>query len=219
MEKNNDRITSFQLMMMLVGTIIGVGVLSLPRESAKAVGPDGWILAIIGGILTLILAVLMSQVVQRFPQKTFQEIVNSLVGKVIGTILVFGFAVYHIIFSALQCRIFGEILKEYILLYTPTEVLIIVILLTTAYAARSGVKTVVRLAQIIVPATILALILITMLIPGADYTNLMPVLRTPPLKLLQSIPVILFGFLGVEMILVLSFYNRCPKCSQGLLYR
>lgn len=204
-EKNNDRITSFQLMMMLVGTIIGVGVLSLPRESAKAVGPDGWILAIIGGILTLILAVLMSQVVQRFPQKTFQEIVNSLVGKVIGTILVFGFAVYHIIFSALQCRIFGEILKEYLLLYTPVEVLIIVMLLTTAYAVRSGAKTIVRLAQIIIPVMILlSIILVVTLMPGADYTNLMPVLRTPPLKLLQSIPVILFSFLGVEMILVLS---------------
>jgi len=215
-DKNDDRITSYQLMMMVIGTILGVGNLSLPRESAKAVGPDGWILVIIGGILTWLLAVLMSQVVQRFPQKTFQEIVNGLVGKALGTILVFGFAVYHIAFASLQCRIFGEIMQEYLLLYTPIEVVIIVMLLTATYAVRSGVKTVVRLSQVIVPATVLFSAMVTVtLFPGSDYTNLMPVLHTPPLKLLQSLPLILFSFLGAEIILVLSPFitdvQKLPK--------
>jgi spore germination protein len=206
-ERNNDKITSFQLMVLLIATMIGVGILALPRDITEAVGPDGWVLVVLGTFITLILVILMTKVVEKFPQKTFKEIVNSLVGKFLGTIIILGFCIYFIVLTAFEVRSFGEGVKEYLLLHTPIEILIISLLIVSAYSARSGIESIARLSQVIVPGSIFfAFLAMFPILPELDMSHLLPVLRTPPLKIIKSLPIVLFSFLGTELVLVFSVF-------------
>lgn len=210
--RNNDQISSAQLAAILSVTVIGIGILTLPRTLAEAVGPDGWILIVVGSLFSLIIGLLMTRLVKKFPQKTMVEFSADLVGKPIGTILSLGFCIYFLIFTAIEARVFGEIVKMYLLFRTPIEVLMLSLLLTAAYLARSGIEPIARMAQIIFPITVFtAVLVIVPVLPDIDLTNLLPVLKTPILKLMKAIPIVFFSFAGIETMLIFSAFVTDPK--------
>ncbi|WZL73556.1 endospore germination permease [Clostridiaceae bacterium 35-E11] len=217
--RNNDQISSAQLAAILSVTIIGIGILTLPRTLTEAVGPDGWIVVVAGSFSSLLIGLLIVSLVKRFPKQTIVEFSADLVGKPIGTMLSVGFCVYFIIFSAIEARVFGEIAKMYLLFRTPIEVLIISLLLTAAYLVRSGIEPIARMAQIIFPIAILtALIVILPVLPDIDWSNLMPVFKTPIVKLLKAIPIAFFSFAGLEIILLFGAYVIDPKKMPNSIY-
>ncbi|TCO78738.1 GerAB/ArcD/ProY family transporter [Marinisporobacter balticus] len=205
MERNNDQISSVQLGMILSVTIIGVGILTLPRVLTEAVGPDGWIVLLIGGFMTLVIGILMAKLVKKFPQKSIEQISSSLIGKFLGKIISIGFCIYLIILAAIETRICGEIVKAYLLLHTPIEILMITLLFTASYLARSGIEPIARMAQIIFPMVIvIAIGMILPVIPEIDLSNFLPVFKTPLVKILKAIPIGFFSFIGIELILIFS---------------
>lgn len=48
--KSNNVLTTNQTMLMIVGSMIGIGILSLPTNLAKIAENDGWIGVIIGSL-------------------------------------------------------------------------------------------------------------------------------------------------------------------------
>lgn len=207
MERNNDQISSVQLGMILSVTIIGVGILTLPRVLTEAVGPDGWIVLLLGSFVTLIIGLLMSRLVKKFPKKSFVEFNNDSTGKFLGGIVSIGFCIYLISFAAVETRICGEIIREYLLLNTPIEVLMITLLFTASYLVRSGIEPIARMSQIIFPIVIIIAIgIIIPVLPEIDLTNFLPIFKTPFLKILKSIPISFFSFMGIELILIFSTF-------------
>ncbi|QXM06785.1 GerAB/ArcD/ProY family transporter [Crassaminicella indica] len=211
MERNNDKISSFQLGVVLAVTMVGVGILTLPRSITEAVGPDGWIVLFIAALIEVAIAIGMAKLVEKFPKKTVVEFENILLGKFLGSIISIGFFIYCITLSAIEVRVFGELIKEYLLLNTPIEVLMITLLLTAVYLVRSGIEPIARMAQIIFPVvTIIAIVIILPVLPELDFTNLLPVLKTPIVKIIKAVPIILFSFMGIEMILLFSKFVLDP---------
>lgn len=207
MERNNDKISSCQLGFILSVTMIGIGILTLPRTLTEEVGPDGWVVLLLAAIIVFIIGLLMVALMKKFPQQTIVEINNSLMGKFLGGLISIGFFVYCIIFSAIEVRVFGEITKEYLLLNTPIEVLMITLLIAAVYLVRSGIEPIVRMAQIIFPIVIIiALVVILPILPELDLTNLLPILKTPIEKIIKGIPIVLFSFMGIELTLIFSVF-------------
>ena len=64
MDRNNDRITSSQLFSVLTGTILGIGVLSLPRSLAKASEADSLIVVLLGGAIVFLITLLIMLIYQ-----------------------------------------------------------------------------------------------------------------------------------------------------------
>ncbi|KXG76195.1 GerAB/ArcD/ProY family transporter [Thermotalea metallivorans] len=212
MKRNNDVILSSQLAAILSTTIIGVGILSLPRDVAEGVGPDSWLLILIGSILALIHGLLMYCLVRKFPGETLVEFSQTLLGKVLGKVISFGFCIYLLIFSAVEVRVFGEVTKQYLLFNTPLEVLGITLLILAVYLARSGIEPIARMSEIIFPiATFTAVLIILPLMPELDMSYLKPVLRTPIKKFITTIPAIFFSYVGIEVLLVFSAFVKDPK--------
>ncbi|MCT4607122.1 MAG: spore germination protein [Marinisporobacter sp.] len=212
MERNNDKISSFQLGMILAVTIIGIGFLTLPRNLAEEVGPDGWVVLLLGSVIAFIVGRLMVVLMQKFPQETIIEVNSSLMGKPLGTIISIGFFIHCIIFAAIEVRVSGEITKEYLLLNTPIEVLMIALLIGAVYLVRSGIEPIGRMAQIILPVvTIIAIVVILPVLPELDLTNLLPVLKTPIHKIIGAISTVFFSFMGIELILLFSSFVIKPK--------
>lgn len=212
MNRNNDVILSSQLAAILVMTIIGVGILTLPRTVVEEAGPDGLFLVVAGCLLALIVGWIMFLVVKKFPGETLVEFGNTLLGKFLGTLVSLGFLGYLIIFSAYEARSFGEITKQYLLFETPLEVLSFSLLIAAVYTARSGIETIARMSEILFPiVSIIAIVILLPLLPELDPTHFYPVFRTPILKLVKGLPVVFLSFLGIELTLLFSVFIKEPK--------
>ncbi len=212
MNRNNDVILHSQLAAVLTMTIIGVGILSLPRTVVEEAGSDALFLLLGGCIVALIAGWIMFLVVKRFPGETLVEFNNTLLGKFLGTVVSLGFFAYLMIFSAIEARSFGEITKQYLLFQTPIEVLAITFLLAAAYTARSGIEPIARMAEILFPIiTIVSIVILLPILPELDHTHFYPIFRTPILQMVKSLPVVIFSFLGLELILLFSVFVKEPK--------
>jgi spore germination protein len=211
-DRNNDAIMSNQLYSILVTSIIGIGILSLPRALATKAGPDSLIVLLIGSIAFLIIALLMEKLVMKFPRKTMIEISDSILFKPMGLIIGFIYFMYMFLITALEVRAFAEITKNFLLLNTPIEVIIITFLVSVAYLVRSGIESIARLSVIVLPLSIFpAIIVMLVSIRDLDFTYFLPILRTPLPDLMNAIPQVFFSFLGFEFILYLGFFVKDTK--------
>lgn len=211
MDRNNDQISQNQMYSLLVTLIIGIGILSLPRALADKAGPDSLIVIIAGSILFFCLAILINKLIAKFPNSSIIEIGSLLMGRPIGQLLGFLYIIYLFVLMVLQTRAFGEIVKSFLLLATPIEVIMISLLLSCTYLVRSGIEPIARIAVIIFPLSLIPMILTMFaIINEVDPTYFLPILRTPMMDLIKSLPEIMFSFLGYEFILFLGYFVKEP---------
>lgn len=209
---NNDKITVPQTVALIVTTILGTGILSLPHEVAKAVGSDGWILVLLGGITTLIISFIIGSLVMRFPQDTFIEYSRKTVGKFLSYPLSALLAIHYVLITSLSLRIFAEVMNVFMLPRTPMEFIILTQMLTSLYLVRYGVEPVARLSEILLPILIIPIFAMYVIaFPKADFSELLPFMATPLIKMAKGIFFTLFSFLGFEILLVVAPYMRSPK--------
>ena len=220
MYQNNEKISTSQMVSILILIIVGTGILTLPRSLAETVGTDGWIVIFLGGVITTALVYLMSLIIKKMPGKNYMEILTETITKPVAYIVVGIFILYTLILNSFLLRIFGEVIKMFLLLRTPIEVIMFAMLLTCIYLVRRGIETLGRLAELLLPVIILInLPLFLLTIQGTDFSNLLPLFQTPLLDLIKAIPIPFFSFLGFEIMLVFGvFYNKPSMAPKSGIY-
>ena len=209
---DHGKITSNQLMAIMFTTIIGFGLLTLPRAVTEAAGPDGWLLVLAGGVVAIIISIFISRLGLMFPGKTVVEYSGDVITKPLGIIFSLGFFIYYVLFCAFEARVFAEITKQFLLDRTPTEAIIITMLLGSVYLARQDIATVGRIGEMLVPVFILpSLLFLLPAIPEMDLTNLLPFMRTPPVRFLTGIGTIVISYLGFEALLLFQPFMARPR--------
>ena len=212
MIRNNDRISPYQLAMIVIMTVIGVGVFNIVHVVAKFGGNDGWIIMMAFGIAHIFLAFLMVKLSSHFPGKTFPEYIQLILGVFLGKILVFLICVYIMFSLAYEVREFTEVAKMFLLPRTPTEVIIFALILVCVYVVRGGVESVARIAEITFPILFIPFFLV--LIPGLpklDLTNLLPFGSDITTKVTRMIPHASHAFRGIEFILFYIGFMEKPQ--------
>ncbi|AKL97129.1 spore germination protein GerLB [Clostridium aceticum] len=209
---NNDRITIYQMTNIIILALIGIGILTLPRDLVEAVGTDGWLILIGGGILTMAIAFLHGYIVKSFPRKSFFEIIALTLTKPIAYLLTGFFILYLIGSNGFLLRIFVEVVKTLLLRRTPLEVTILAMLVPIAYLARKGIEPLARLTNIIFPTSVVFVIILFVLTLGqADPSNLRPFFQASPSELFGALDIVLFSFLGYELLLVFGIALNKPQ--------
>lgn len=212
MIKNNDKISANQVSILLFVTIVGAGVLSLPADVAKVAGPDSLLIILLGGIVALFFARLILYISSRFPTETFVEYTSKLVTKPISVIISIGLVIYFSAFVSLDLRVFGEVLKIYLLPRTPIEIIMLTMLFTSAYLVRYGIEPIARMSEILFPIIVIPLILLFLpTLTDVDLSNFLPVLRTPLLKLLKGIAQTAYSFIGFEILYMIYPHTENTK--------
>ncbi|MDD3840268.1 MAG: endospore germination permease [Clostridia bacterium] len=203
MIKDNDRISAGQARTFIILTIVGVGVLSLPRIASERAQSDAWLIVIIGGVIALSVSFLIIKLGERFPGDTVVEYSQKIVGKFIGTVMSIYISIYFALFCSFIIRIFGEVLKMYLLPWTPIEVTMFALLIMSVYICRSGLEAIARLDKVIFPIFIAISALFLFSIPDMDLSNLLPVFTTSPVQILRGSLDSAFAFLGIETLLLI----------------
>ncbi|MDO6355786.1 endospore germination permease [Caloramator sp. CAR-1] len=211
MVPNDDKISAFQVGLIVYLTPIGVGIFTLPATLANDVETNGWISLILGGLFCMLIIYFICDVGKKYSNLGLVETLKFLFGKVLGTILAFPVFLYYIVFTAMEIRIFGETTKMYLLFKTPLEYIMVPILILAMILTRNGIEPIARFFEatfFLIAFTLVLVILIYL--PKSDYSNLLPILKVEPLKLIKSVSDSLFSLSGFEVLFLLFPFIRRP---------
>ncbi|SES94537.1 spore germination protein [Natronincola peptidivorans] len=209
---NNDKVTVSQMVTISILTMVGIGILTLPRELIGEAGTDGWMVLILGGLGAIAVSFTHGYIIKSFPGKSYFEILSITLTKPIAYILGLYTIIYLLGIMSYVVRTFGMTVKEFLLPETPPEFVILPILLVSAYLVRKGIEVLGRMAEIIiVPLSAVIVILFFLSWRNAEVSNLLPVFQTPSLQIIKAVPFALFSFLGFEVLLVFGGFMDKPK--------
>lgn len=202
MDTKKYGLSDSQWFAVLLCVILGSGILTLPRLVAAEAGRDGWLSILVAGAGTLLLAALIYLLCERFPAKTLPEMSTTILGKPLGILVSVVYALYTFAFSGAVLRVFLELVKTWIFLWTPTPVIMLAFLMPVVFICRMGAVSLSRLTEIISLMTLIIILL--WLVPTREFSllNLRPVGAEGIMAILRGAEKASFSFLGFEVMLI-----------------
>lgn len=214
MRDNKDIISINQMIFILTLTMVSTGILRLPRSLADVVPYDHWIIVLAAGLIAMIIIAVYSWIIKLKPGVRYFEILCDSLSKPVAYVVSAAYIVYFIILIGLLTRIFGEVIKVYLLVKTPIEVINVSLLVSCIYLSRKGVEVLGRMAAFLFPITIIvAVFLFSLSFIKTNFRNLLPVFKITPIQILQGIPTTILSFLGLEVVLFFGGNLEKPKES------
>ena len=180
------KVSPRQLIILTSGFSFGTVPLLLPSSIAKLAGRDAWLSILFGTVTGLLFIWIFAKLGELNPDKTFVEIIQLYLGKLVG-----GFVSVFFILSALVVADQGvwymsDFIRTafaYTLPALPINVFFIAVL---AFALLCGVETMYRTAEMLFAFVFpFLMIIILMIIPNMEPENLLPVMEkgvTPVVK-------------------------------------
>ncbi|APH14505.1 spore germination family protein [Clostridium sporogenes] len=203
--KSNNVLTTNQTMAIIVGSMIGIGILSLPGDLTKIAKNDGWIGVVIGSLYPfyIVLCAILIFKDNSYHNTNIVEISKNYFGKILGSVFSFVFALQFFIYIIITTAGISNLLRVHLVLFLEQYKLAIPILLISVYAASKGIKALGIINEIIFYAAI-PLILITFLaIKQGNILNIQPILGAPFSSILKASIETVYSFLGIEFIFLI----------------
>jgi spore germination protein KB len=210
---NTEKISGLQLFYLMAGYVLGTAIILGLGLSSKQ---DAWIIILIGMTGSLILMAVYTQLAAYYPGDSLVGMLPKIIGKFLSYPVILLYILHFTYSAARASRELGDLIVTTILSETPIFVVIASFMLLVIYCLRGGVETLGRMAEIVFPIYIFALILIWILlftVDQFDVKNLTPILGNglkPVLK--EAIPSgINFPFGETIVILMLFPYLENTK--------
>lgn len=209
---DRERISSFQAVAILTGTLIGVNTLLLPGIAAAAAGSGGWLAVLLGGLLSLVPLALITALGRRFPRQTIAQYSDRILGRYLGKLVTVIFVLYWLAATALLVRFFGAVLVTSLLFRTPLEITIVIMLLLAAYLVQFDVKVFGRVQEIIFFFYLVTLLLLPLtLLARVQPLHLLPAVPFGAAGLLRGVAASASAYLGLEVVGMFQPYYTEPK--------
>jgi spore germination protein len=198
-----DEITYQELPYIIVGTIFGVGILSLPNKLAEVSRQDGWISAAVGGVYPMYVVLLTIFLSRRFSEDNILSISKNVFGKFIGSILNLLFSVqFFINLIGVTSGSIG-LSRIYIVDFLSVLKLSIIILAIGAYGTYLGLKVIGRISELIYYLMVILLISPLIALKDGSILNICPVLGSGIKNILVAGIQSGFSYSGIEIILLI----------------
>lgn len=162
-------------------------------SSVQLIGPgiqaghDSWLAYMLGfaeGLLFAFLYILLSN---RYQGKNLMEINELALGSFLGKFFSLCYLWYFFLLGSLVLRNFGDFFVNIIYPETPILVILIMITIICASAARNGIEVISRCSLVLVPLVFITTLSNTvMMLPEMNFTNLLPLFEAPLGKILLA---------------------------------
>jgi spore germination protein KB len=214
--KQIEKISSFQYFILVLMFVVGSSVLYIPTVLAVSAKQDAWIVAIIGGILGLALALLYIKLAESFQGKDLVQMYESAFGFVLGKILTVIFCYFCLILASLILRGIGDFMVTQILPETPIEVIMGVFMFCIILGLKYGVEVFSRTSEIFFPWIIFLFTLgVSMILPDVEITRLFPILENGIKPIIKgTISYLGFPYLECVLLLMLVPYLNLLKSAK-----
>ncbi|MGY0694613.1 GerAB/ArcD/ProY family transporter [Virgibacillus sp. FSP13] len=212
-EYGDEKISHREILIAIPSMVIGVGILSLPKEiAAVTMGVDGWIPLVAGGIFITFITWMMAKLAAGFPNQSFLSYASKIVTKPIAIVFTFIFAMIGLMLAAYEVREISDIAKQYLFDRTPVEVVALTFLLVVVYAVSGSRAGIFRLNMMFLPIIILIGIAVPMFNLGwFSFDNLLPFFQTTMGGYKTGITTGLTSYMGFGIILFYISLVRKPE--------
>ncbi|HEX6972710.1 MAG TPA: GerAB/ArcD/ProY family transporter [Limnochordia bacterium] len=192
-------ITRYQVFALTAGSIIGVGVLVLPRWIVERAGSGAALAMGIGSLLALGLAWLWSKAMEQYPTVGPRAVARTAgVGHAARVVLAVALGGFYLVAAAMVAREFGEVVVSAILTQTPLEVTVLLLLGLSAYMVRQSIQAQMRVFELLLPLMVFPGVLIAFFsLQNARALNLLPVWGNHPSGLWSASLIALGSFEGM----------------------
>ncbi|SDP47236.1 endospore germination permease [Halobacillus sp. SY10] len=213
------QLTMLQLVVVFISSMIGIGIILMPRDLAKTVdSQDLWLSIIFGAIAVSVVSCIYVALAVRYPGLTFFEMTTTIMGKIIGYVFNFLFAAYSLIVAAYILRVTAGIIKNYLLDTTPLYVVVGTFLLVSMYLIYNGAGDIVRFFQLYFPIMLVMFIVLCLLsIKNLDINNVRPILQNNIWATISGAKITFFSFLGMELLLIFAKLIKKKKTKHLLV--
>lgn len=142
------------------------------------VGQDSWIPLIFALVISIPVIMIYARIIKLFPEKDIFEVSIELFGKIGGKITIALLTWYAIHLAAMVLRNFSEFIDLVAMPETPQTPIMIAMILTTIYIAKSGVTVLGKWSMIALPIVLLTFLMITLFsLSNMDFTNILPIMN------------------------------------------
>jgi spore germination protein len=216
--------TPGQAMSLNASTIIGVGVLVLPRSTTAQAHQFGWISVLLGLVIAIVSVYVIYKLGERFPGKSFVEYSRDLLGskkhKWVGRVFSFPLVLMYIFFwvfvTAAVARTFGEVVVTAVLTNTPLEVIIASMLIVCFMFSFYDAEVVARVNEVLLLIIVVPVLVISLsAYQTAQVENIMPLWPGHHwMDVMKGSVPALTSFLGYE---VMMMFNARLKREKKML--
>jgi spore germination protein len=206
---------------LIASTIIGVGVLTLPRSTTETAHQYGWVAVLAALVLAMIAVVIIDKLGSRFPEKTIVELCRELFhtrrhpwfGKALVYPLILLYALYWSAVTAIVARTFGEVVVTAVLVNTPLEIIVVTMLFLSFLLACYDSEVVVRVNEVLLFIIVVPVLFFSIsAYQNAKLEFIMPLFPTThQMGILTAILPALFSFLGMEVLMMFNGHIRHSK--------
>ncbi len=212
MRKSEHKLTFMQTLIMISSTLIGAGVLTLPRSAAETGSPSGWLMILLQGVIFIIIVLLFLPFLQKNSEKTLFKLNNIVAGTFIGFLLNLYICLYFIGIVCYQARILGEVVGFFLLKNTPMAVVVFIFLAVAIYHVGGGVYSIAKVYAYIFPITLIIFMMLLMFsFRLFQFDFIRPVFEGGYQSFFSLFPKTLLYFSGFEIIFYLVPFMRDPK--------
>jgi len=210
---SKDKIPTSQAIVILINTILAIGILTLPRTAAEKIHtPDVWITVILGGIIAIVAGIIIVKLSQQFPEKTFYQYSQEIVGKWPGVLISLLIICYFFSSASFQLRTLTGITSFFLLEGTPDWAIIMPFMWISLYLNLGGINAIARIFEIIFPITVLIFLVTSFMSVGIfEFDNLRPVLGLGILPALKGLKTTTTAYTGAEIMLFLLAFMKKPS--------
>ncbi|GGA34067.1 GerAB/ArcD/ProY family transporter [Paenibacillus physcomitrellae] len=210
--RTDDKLTSSQAGVFLTNTVLGAGILTMPRSVTQDVKtPDSWLTILFGGIIIVFVVLLMVKLCQQFPGQTVFQYAGRIAGKFPGGLLCLLLVLYFVITAGFEIRTLTEVTLFFLLEGTPSWAVILPFVWAGTYLVCGGINSIARVFQIVLPITLFILLVsFAASLRIFDINNLRPVLGSGILPVFQGLRSSVLIYTGCEVVMTLVAFMQHP---------
>ncbi|HAN09563.1 MAG TPA: spore gernimation protein KB [Clostridiales bacterium] len=191
------KITSHQLMAITMTYVCGASTIIIASSAASLAKQDAWISAVVAALFGLIVIWLNTYLGGLYPDKTYVEVIQLLLGKWLGGFVVATFVFVCIGGAAQFVWYVGDFFTTQYMTETPTYIIDVLFVIVIVIAIFYGLEAIARASEIFFYIIIAMFILSMFLVmPNINIDNIFPVLEKGIVPVLKgSLPLLAFTVL------------------------
>jgi spore germination protein KB len=205
-----EKISTSQFMVLVFLYTIGTTILVIPSGLAGVAKQDAWIGVIAGLILNIGIVYIFIKLWSMFPEQSFVEICDKVLGKYLGKLFSVFFIFYSFIGSTTVLFYVGDFVSTEILVETPASYIQMTFAIVLIMGVGFGIEVIARTAEIFLPWFILLfMIFIVLIIPSISLELVTPIFESGFKPILQNA----LAIAGTSSLPFLSFFMIFPKIN------
>ncbi|WP_410720278.1 GerAB/ArcD/ProY family transporter [Brevibacillus sp. SIMBA_076] len=170
------KISALQMVMTIYPVMMSTAMLAGPNIMAKEAMNDLWISPIWAALIGFLCVYVTHQLHAKYPQKTFIEQSEEILGKLLGKLLGFFYICFFLQINGFIVREYADFISIF-LVNTPLSLISGVLVLVCAMAVMGGVEVMARSAQFFFPLFVIPLlVMIGLIFPDLEPRNIFPIL-------------------------------------------